>query len=142
MGHYAKVPVIENGKGIVEDVLTITEQELQSGLWGDPFQWIKTSYNTHGGVHYDPNSQTRSPDQSKALRANYAGIGYTYDAVNNVFYDERNQPFPSWVLQAPTWQWQAPVPYPDDGKYYHWDEATLSWVLDDPQPVPPPLSAP
>lgn len=125
MAHYARVPVITNGKGTVEDVLTISEQEIQSGVWGDPFQWIKTSYNTRGGIHYDPNSNTRSPDQSKALRANYAGIGDIYDAANDVFYSP--QPFPSWTIAAPTWQWQAPVPYPDDGKLYYWDEATLSW---------------
>jgi hypothetical protein len=67
-----------------------------------------------------------SADQSKAIRANYAGIGYIYDAVNDVFYT--TQPYPSWTISAPTWIWQPPVPYPDDGKMYTWDEATLSWV--------------
>lgn len=131
MAHYARVPVITNGKGIVEDVLTISEQEVQSGVWGDPFEWIKTSYNTRGGIHYDPNSNTPSPDQSKALRANYAGLGDIYDAVNDVFYAQ--QPFPSWTIAAPAWQWQAPVPYPSDGNPYYWDEATLSWVPGYPQ---------
>lgn len=132
MGHYAKVPVITDGKGIVDTVLTITAEELQTGFWGDPLQWIKTSYNTHGGIHYEPNSKTRSPDQSKALRANYANPGDTYDSVADVFYAP--QPYPSWTISAPTWLWQAPVPYPEDGKYYEWDEATLSWVL---VPMPP-----
>ena len=77
----------------------------------------RTSFNTHGGVH----TLGGTP-----LRGNYAGIGYTYDAVNDVFYAP--QPYPSWTISAPTWQWQPPVPYPDDGKMYVWDEATLSWV--------------
>lgn len=133
MGHYAKVPVITDGKGIVEDVLTITAEELQTGLWGDPLLWIKTSYNTRGGVHYDPNSNTRSPDQSKALRANYAGIGYTYDSVNDVFYAPRpsNQygQFNSWTVGAPTWEWVPPMPYPTDGQLYEWDDPNQQWVL-------------
>lgn len=132
MGHYAKVPTITDGKGVVENVITITAEELQTGLWGDPLLWVKTSYNTRGGVYYEPNSDTRAADQSKALRANYAGIGYTYDAVNDVFYAP--QPFPSWVISPPSWLWEAPVPYPTDGKIYYWDEATVSWVLADPQP--------
>ena len=78
------------------------------------------------------NPPVPSADQSKALRANYAGLGYTYDAVNDVFYAP--QPYPSWTISAPTWQWQAPVPYPNDGKNYVWDEATLSWVLSPTQP--------
>jgi hypothetical protein len=125
MGHYAKVPVITDGKGIVENVITADAAFIESGAEGDPFKWIKTSYNTRGGIHYDPNNQTRSPDQLKALRANYAGVGYTYDAVNDVFYAP--QPYPSWTISAPAWLWQAPVPYPTDGKSYGWDEANLNW---------------
>jgi hypothetical protein len=129
MSYFAQV-----SNGIVVDVIRINQDVLNSGLWGDPAQWVQTSYNTHGGIHYEPNTNppVPSPDQSQALRANYAGIGYTYDSVNNVFYAP--QPYPSWVISAPTWIWQAPVPYPDDGKVYYWDEATLSWVLVDPQP--------
>jgi hypothetical protein len=59
------------------------------------------------------------------IRANYAGIGYTYDADNDVFYAP--QPFPSWVLDE-NWNWQAPFPAPDDGEEYGWDEETGDWV--------------
>ena len=45
---------------------------------------------------------------------------------DDVFYAP--QPYPSWTISAPTWIWQAPTPYPTDGKIYTWDEATLSWV--------------
>jgi len=68
--------------------------------------WKQTSY--HGNI-----------------RKNYAGIGYTYDASIDAFVAP--QPYPSWVLDANA-QWQAPVPYPTDGKMYAWDEDTLSWV--------------
>jgi hypothetical protein len=78
------------------------------------------------GSDQNANPPVPSADQSKAIRANYAGIGYTYDQTNDVFYAP--QPYPSWTISAPTWQWQPPVPYPDDGKIYIWDEATLSWV--------------
>jgi hypothetical protein len=69
--------------------------------------WVQTSY--HGNI-----------------RKNYAGIGYTYDAAIDAFVPP--QPYPSWVLNTNTAQWEAPVPYPTDGKNYTWDEATQSWV--------------
>jgi hypothetical protein len=127
MSNFSYVPVIENGKGIVQDVIVIDQEVINTGAFGNPFSYVQTSYNTRGGIYYIPNTDTPDPDQSKALRANYAGIGYTYDSINDVFYAP--QPYPSWVISAPTWIWQPPVPYPTDGGNYTWDEATLSWVL-------------
>jgi len=123
MGHYAKVV-----DGTVSTVITATADFFTTFVDSSPGTWIKTSYNTRGGIHYEPNVNPPVPsaDQSKAIRANYAGIGYIYDATNDVFYT--TQPYPSWTISAPTWLWQPPVPYPDDGKLYTWDEATLSWV--------------
>jgi hypothetical protein len=127
MAYFAKVPTITDGKGIVDEVIRADQEFIDSGVVGDPFQWIQTSYNTRGGIYYIPDTNTPDPDQSKALRANYAGIGYTYDSVNDVFYAP--QPFPSWTIGPPTWIWQPPVAYPNDGKTYTWDETTQSWVL-------------
>jgi len=127
MSNFAYVPNIVNGIGQVDNVLVIDQDVIDTGLFGTPSAFYQTSFNTRGGVYYLPNSNTPSPDQSKALRANYAGIGYTYDAINDVFYAP--QPYPSWTISAPTWLWQAPVPYPSTGGPYIWDEATLSWVL-------------
>ena len=130
MSYFAKVPTLTNGKGIVDDVISADQSFIDSGLAGDPSLWWKTSYNTYGNVHYGPNGQ---PDGGVALRANYANIGYTLDTsvvidgVIGVFYAP--QPYPSWTISAPTWEWQAPVPYPNDGKSYYWDENTHSWVL-------------
>ena len=90
---------------------------------GDVYK--QTSYNTRGGVHYQADG-TPSADQSKAFRKNYAGLGYTYDAGRDAFIPPK--PFDSWVLNETTCLWDAPVPYPTDGKRYTWDETTTSWV--------------
>jgi hypothetical protein len=119
MSNYAKVL---NGK--VLDVIVADASFFDTFVDSSPGTWIQTSYNTRGGVHYGANGQ---PDGGVALRANYAGIGYTYDQANDVFYAP--QPYPSWTISAPTWLWQPPVPYPSTGGPYVWDEATQSWVL-------------
>jgi len=114
MSHYAKV---ENG--IVTDVI-VADAYFVTTLGG---QWIQTSYNTRGGVHYS--SETGQPDGGMPLRANYAGIGYIYDASNDVFYPPK--PYPSWTISSPTWTWMPPVAMPTDGKQYTWDEAKKQW---------------
>jgi len=129
MSYFANVPTLINGKGIVDKVIAAEQDVIDSGMFGDPNLWWQTSYNTRGGIHYGQNGQ---PDGGVALRANYAGIGYTLDTtvvqdgVTGVFYAP--QPYPSWTISAPTWEWQAPVPYPSTGGPYTWDEATQSWV--------------
>jgi hypothetical protein len=114
MAHFAQIQ-----NGIVQQVIVVSNEDApdpypaSEGL-GQAFiaslglegEWRQTSY--HGG-----------------FRANYAGIGYTYDADNDVFYAP--QPFPSWVLDE-NWNWQAPHPAPDDGEEYGWDEETGGWV--------------
>jgi hypothetical protein len=126
MSHFARVQ-----NGVVIEVNVAERDILDTGLWGDPAEWIQTSYNTHGGVHYDP--ATGQPDGGIALRANYAGRGYTYDAENDVFYAP--QPYPSWTIAAPAWTWTPPVAYPTDGKIYTWTESTLTWDLAPIQPA-------
>ena len=88
--------------------------------------WIQTSYNTQGGKH-------NSGDDSKALRGNYAGIGYTWDEDNNMFYDKK--PYASWVLNTSEARWQSPIgDAPDDltdeekaaGTHYVWNEVGQS----------------
>ena len=87
----------------------------------------RTSYNTRGGVHYQADNNTPSIDQSKAFRKNYAGIGYTYDEQRDAFIPPK--PFPSWTLDEFSCLWQSPIPYPNDGNMYEWNEDTLSWDL-------------
>jgi hypothetical protein len=121
MAHYAELD--ENN--VVLRVLVIERAELETGAWGDPSRWVQTSYNTYGGVHFDPTTGEPSADQSKALRKNYAGTGYIYDPIRDAFIGP--QPFPSWALDENSCQWVPPVPYPDDELPYIWDEATVSW---------------
>ena len=118
MSHFAQVI-----DGTVQQVIVIEQEILNLGHWGDPANWVQTSYNTHGGVHYGPDGK---PDGGVALRKNYAGIGFTYDPVLDAFIPP--QPYPSWLLDTETCLWVPPVPYPNDGKMYEWDEATKSWV--------------
>ena len=109
---------------LVLRVIVIDQESINTGNWGNPDNWLQTSYNTRGGVHYAPNSNT--PDGGIALRKNYAGIGYTYDSTRDAFIAPKN--YQSWVLNEDTCQWDAPTPYPDDGKMYDWNEDNTSWV--------------
>jgi len=116
MAHFAKV----SEEGIVEQVVVAdSAQWCVDNLGGN---WVQTSYNTEGGVHYGPDGK---PDGGVALNKNYAGIGFHFDGVG--FYAQ--QPYPSWILNNETYLWEAPVPYPNDGKEYVWDEALEEWVL-------------
>jgi hypothetical protein len=118
MSHFAK---IVDGK--VVQVIVAEADFFTNFVDSSPGAWIQTSYNTRGGKHYGADGKE---DSGLALRGNYAGLGYTYDAKNDVFY--ASQPFPSWVLNESTWTWEAPTPMPTDGKVYSWDEATKTWV--------------
>ena len=118
MSHFAKVI-----DGIVQQVIVAEQDFIDSGAVGDASHWIQTSYNTRGGVHYAPNSNT--PDDGVPLRKNYAGVGYTYDQTRDAFIAPK--PYPSWTLVEESCQWQAPVAYPDDGKAYSWDEDITNW---------------
>ena len=112
MSHFAKVV-----DGKVVSVIVAEPDFFDTFVDTSAGTWLQTSYNTIGGQH----TQGGTP-----LRGNYAGIGYTYDATNDVFYAP--QPFASWTISAPTWTWEAPTPMPTDGKIYKWDEPTLAWV--------------
>lgn len=117
MSHFAKVL-----DGKVTQVIVAEPEFFTTFVDSTPGQWIQTSYNTRGNIHYAPNSNT--PDGNDPLRGNYAGIGYTYDETHDVFYAP--QPYPSWTLNS-SWLWEAPVSYPNDGKPYNWDESNKTW---------------
>jgi hypothetical protein len=133
MGHFAKIE-----GGIVTHVTVSRDEdddrELEiSAQTGDMYR--RTSYNTRGGVHYGPDGQP-SADQSKAFRYNYAALGWSFDpdfGPDGAFIPP--QPYPSWSLNPATALWDAPVPMPDDGGRYIWDEGSGSWI------ALPPLSA-
>ena len=120
MGHFAKV-----SNGIVTRVIVAEADFFNNFVDDSPGKWIQTSYNTRGGVHYAPNTNEPSKNQSKVLRKNYAGIGYTYDSTRDAFIPP--QPFNSWTLNEDTCLWDSPVAYPTDGKLYKWNEEILNW---------------
>lgn len=76
-------------------------------LLGANTSWRQTSYNAN-------------------MRKNYAGIGFTYDVARDAFIPPK--PYASWVLNEQTCRWDAPVPYPQDGKQYQWDESLYNWI--------------
>ncbi len=116
MAHFAKL----DDNNIVKQVIVVSNNELldESGIESEQKgidfctnlfggQWIQTSYNG-------------------SIRKNYAGQGYFYDSILDAFIAP--QPYPSWVLDADA-KWQPPTPYPvEEGKFFNWDELTLSWV--------------
>ena len=112
MAHYA---FLDDNNVVTEVIVGIDETELIEGV--DPETWygnfrnqkcVRTSYNGN-------------------IRKNYAGIGYSYDEERDAFIPPK--PYESWELNEDTCQWQAPVPYPEDGKLYIWDESNLTWEL-------------
>ncbi len=110
MAHYAKV-----NNGIVEKVIVAEADFFNTFVDSSPGTWIQTSYNTYGNQH----KLGGTP-----LRGNYAGIGYTYDATNDVFYAPK--PYASWVLNNTTWLWEAPIAMPTNG-IYEWNEELGNW---------------
>lgn len=137
MAHFAKL----NADGVVIEVLSVSNDVATSeevginflkNLYGQNTVWKQTSYNTINNSYYervDTETPTLADDQSLAFRGNYAGIGYTYDEGNDVFIPPK--PYESWVLNETIWDWEAPVPIPEDveDKRYDWDETNQEWFV-------------
>lgn len=119
MAHFAQL----DSNNVVLDVLVVGNDKLTDedgqeqeqlgitflqNLFGANTRWVQTSYNAN-------------------FRHKYAGIGDTYDAARDAFIPPK--PYPSWILNESTLEWEAPVPMPNDGRLYDWDEPSLSWVL-------------
>ena len=101
MSHFAKIDT----NNVVTEVIVAEQDFINSGKVGDSFLWEQTSYNNN-------------------FKKQYAGIGYTFDKVNDVFISP--QLYASWALDA-SFDWQPPTPMPDDGKNYRWNEETTTW---------------
>ncbi len=115
MAHFAKLDennVVLKVNTVNNDVLNPSNEE-ESGIaflteWSGGYSnWKQTSYN-------------------KTFRKNYAGVGYIYDAERDAFIAP--QPWASWTLNEATCQWDSPIPYPTDGKYYGWFEPNQEWI--------------
>lgn len=111
MAHYA---FIDENNVVTEVITGRDEDEVVNGIadWESYYGELRslvckrTSYNTRGGVHYDSETGLPSEDQSKALRGNYAGIGFTYDETLDAFIPP--QPNHSWILNETTYSWEPP----------------------------------
>jgi hypothetical protein len=115
MAHFAKI----NKQNIVEQVLVIEQGVIDTGAFGDPASFIRTSYNTRGGIHILGGTP---------LRKNYAAIGYHYDPERDAFIPPVPQIGGTWIFSEDKCLWERPVAYPTDGKIYNWDENTTSWI--------------
>jgi hypothetical protein len=131
MAHYA---LVNKQKEVFQVIVGTDEDNLINGLSPEKSYSIiyncivkRTSYNTRGGLYYEPLTNEPLENQSKAFRKNYAGIGYTYDEQRDAFIPPK--PYPSWILSEFSCLWEAPIPYPNDGNMYEWNEETLSWDL-------------
>ena len=126
MAHYAKV-----SNGIVTDVIVAEPEIFDTFVDKTPGKWLKTSYNIRSGVYYDPETNQPAEDQSVIdgdegrQRKNFAGKGYKYDAGRNAFIPP--SPFPSWVFNETTCNFDPPIPKPSDGNEYWWNEENQSW---------------
>lgn len=112
MAHFAQ---IDKDNKVIQ-VIVAEQNIIDSGLFGEPSSWIQTSYNTNRGVN--PNG--------KALRKNFAGVGYTYDEDRDAFIAPKV--FESWILNEETCCWEPPSDFPLDGKMYTWNEEQRKWL--------------
>jgi len=115
---------VKNSEGV--EVESIGQANLEKNHNWPAHLWIQTSYNTHGNTH-------TSGDNSKAFRGNYAGIGYDWDSVNQIFWPPK-PPYDSWVKDIATASWISPIgdvpslTEEEKGIYrYEWDEANQVW---------------
>jgi hypothetical protein len=118
-----------NSDGVEDE--SVGQQYLEKHNNWPAQMWIQTSYNTRVGKHYDNKTGELSADQSKALRGNYAGIGYEWDEDNKIFWSKK--PHASWVKDTSDASWHSPVgDAPDlgaekDTHSYEWNESDQSW---------------
>ena len=108
--------VLKDSNGIEQEAIGV---QFLKNLYNEPEAiWKQTSYNTHGGIHFN---------NGTAFRKNHAGIGYQYDSQRDAFIPQKN--YNSWILNENTCQWEAPIPKPDTENQYTWNEETQSWTL-------------
>ena len=117
-----------NADGVEDE--SVGQQYLETHNNWPAQMWIQTSYNTINNTH-------RSGDNSKAFRGNYAGIGYTWDEDDQIFWPKK--PFASWVKHIESASWKSPIGDAPElteeekttGKFYNWNEEGQSWDLTD-----------
>jgi len=108
MAHFALL----NEQNIVTNVIVVSDEHEANGAeWCNKMfggRWIQTSYN-------------------HKIRKNYAGIGYIYDETQDAFIPPKNPSLSSWIFNETKYNWEPPIPYPQDGKEYFWNEEIINW---------------
>jgi hypothetical protein len=103
MAYYAQIV-----NDLVTNVIVVSDDIADGAQFAHDLlggEWAETFINTAG--------------------KNYAGIGYTYDAVKQNFIAP--QPYASWTLDSND-IWQPPTPQPPPPPYTYWDEDTQTWL--------------
>lgn len=118
MGNFAKL----DDTSTVIDVIVVNNETLNNLPFPES-EPVGVAFLTDWSGGYTNWKQT---SYNRNFRKNYAAVGFTYDAVLDAFIAPK--PYPSWLLNTETCQWQPPTPYPSDGNVYSWDETTQSWV--------------
>ena len=134
MAHYA---FLDDNNVVVDVIVGRDEDDLPHGItsWEEYYgakrgmRCLRTSVNMLAGKH----KEGKTP-----FRANFAMIGGTYDAENDAFIPAKPDSYPSFVLDGEEFVWGAPIPYPDDGLHYYWDEEQVAWIRNEKGPTEPP----
>lgn len=121
MAHFA---LIENGT--VQRVVVVANDVLQDAN-GDEQESLGIDFCRS---LFDADGDWKQTSYNGNVRKNFATVGCQYDSTRDAFIGE--SPYASWVFNETTCRWDAPVPYPTDGRLYDWDEETTSWVADEP----------
>ena len=116
MAHFAQLD-----NNVVLQVIVVHNNELMNNGVESEAKGIAFCQSLFPGTNWKQTSYNAN------IRKNYAGIGFTYDAQRDAFIPPK--PFQSWVLNGTTCQWEAPVPYPQDGQRYVWNETQQNWVV-------------
>jgi hypothetical protein len=118
MAHFAKL----DKKNVVMTVIVVNNDALNNAPFPDSEPLGEAFINET----FKTNDVWKQTSYNNNFRKRFAGVGHTYDAELDAFIAPT--PYPSWLLNTNTCQWEPPVPYPTDGKMYSWDEETQSWV--------------
>lgn len=122
MSFWARVRLADD---IVTEVIVADEEFVKNLASEEPVEWIECDYDTYHNAHNTGGTP---------LRGNYPSPGFMYLREHDVFVEP--PPYQSWILNTNEWRWEAPIPYPDDGLYYYWDDYTHRW-LEHPWPIGP-----
>ena len=119
MAHFAEL----NEDNIVQRVIVVDNKDcLDANNVESEEVGVAFCYNLLGGIW-------KQTSYNGSFRKNYAGNGYKYDTERDAFISPK--PFSKWVLNEETCQWEAPVAYPDDEKFYVWNDNKGEWEESD-----------